>query len=72
MSRAARFRALLERVDAALVSLAAIVWSELLCALALAGECAAGARSFPPDLLDEDGNPSRRSSAELTELLSDR
>jgi len=44
----------LDRLDAALVSGAAKLWSELLQALALAGQSAAGVRCFPPDPPDAD------------------
>ena len=42
-------RTLLDRLDAALASCAARLWSELLEALAVAGQAAAGVRCFPPD-----------------------
>ncbi len=40
-------RTLLDRLDAALASCAAKLWSELLVAFALAGQCAGGVRCFP-------------------------
>ena len=45
---------LLDRLDAAVASGAAKLWSELLSALAIAGQSGAGARYFPPDLPGAD------------------
>lgn len=42
-------RTLLDRLDAALATCAVKLWSELLAALAVAGQFAAGTRCFPPD-----------------------
>ena len=50
-------RTLLDRLDAALVSCAVKLWSELLDAFALAGQCAGGVRCFPPDPFAADERP---------------
>ena len=64
MSRAARPWTPLERIDTALMSLAVKLWSELLGALALAGQCAAGVRCPPPDRPEEDEAATPRPSTD--------
>ena len=61
----------LDRLDAALASGAAKLWSELLGALALTGQCAAGVRCFSPDPPGADGRASRRPGAAAAERLPD-
>ena len=55
-----------ERIEAALVSFAATLWSELLAGLALAGQCAAGAHCFPPDRSGTGGPASHGAGPEPT------
>ena len=60
-----------KRIEAALVSCAATLWSALLAGLALAGQCAAGARCFPPDRSGADGPANHGAGPEPTGPLPD-
>lgn len=64
-------RTLGRRINAALGSCAATLWSELLAGLALAGQCAAGARCFPPDQPGTDQTSSRHVGPDPTEPFPD-